>query len=634
MLLATSAMLSCGGETRAGADREDLGGGPGFYFGTTYGRDGRLAYAHLIDGKSAIFVADADGQNARRVSYGNWDFLPVWSPDGRWIAVGRDANGGDVVIVPSDSGAERIVGSTPSGEGPLDWMPDGSALLFRTTTPAGAGETWIYDLASGKSEKFINVGGSAVGYPAPDGNLIGYVLRDAGKSTIWLWDRAANTHRQLTTEGFEGINSRPFSADGRSLVYTSNRTGTPDLWRIDVASGDLAQLTRDIGSDFNPQWSPDGSRILFQSNRGGQPDLWVLSSGESDVQRVTDDALGENEASWSPDGRSIVMTGGTGFFHAHVVPLDGSPAVPRTSGDFNVLDLNVSADGELIAYSGTKNGDADVWVVPAGEGEPRLVSAAPGFDGGVHISPDGNEIAFVSDRGGTADIWVVPTAGGEARRLTAWPSNENSPRWTPDGRSIHFLSTHESRGTDLWTVSAAGGAPVRLTTLGTVNAFTLSPDGNSIALGAESAASRGAAVFTLPLTGGTPRLLAPAHSGGPVWSRDGSEIGVQRTADGYGVVEIYSRAGSLLRKLSVEEKVYESLRAWSADGSRVIVGYQDLFGDGGNRLVIQSAAGGPRTPLAPGPGFRVGDLSFARTADVMVAAIGPVGSLMVRIAIP
>ena len=631
--LTTVAIVSCGGETRAGAEREDLGGGPGTFVEPEYSRDGQLTFAQLIDGKQAIFVADGDGRGARRVSFGNWDYTPVWSPDGRWIAIGRDANGGDVLIVPADSGAERVVASTPSNDFAIGWMPDGSALLFGTSTPAG-NETWSYDVAAGRSERFITIAGSIVGFPSPDQNIIGYVRSERGQTTVWVWDRAANTHKQLTTEGFESTPRSPFSPDGRSLLYVSMRSGTADVWKVDVASGERTQLTRDIGADGLPKWSPDGSRILFESDRGGQPDIWVLSTGESDVQRVTDDALDEVDPTWSRDGRSIVIVGRTGFAHAHVVPLDGSPAVARTAGEFDVFDLSVSADGETIVYSGSKNGDGDIWVVPVAGGEPRLLSAAPGADLSARFSPDGREVVFVSQRGGTADIWIVPVAGGEARRLTSWPSDEFQARWSADGRSILFQSDHESRGTDLWSVPAEGGDPVRLTTLGTIGGVTLSFDGRTLALGAETAASGGIAVFTMSVTGGAPRLLASAHTLFPVWSRDGREIAVQRTADGYGVIEVYSADGRLLRKITVAEKVYEWPVSWTLDGARIVLSFQDIYADGANRLAIQSSTGGARTLLAPGVGLGVRDFALARRADVLVAALVPVGRSLSRVAVP
>src|SRR5205085_12481803 len=106
------------------------------------------------------------------------------------------------------------------------------------------------------------------------------------------------------TEGFESVSYYSFSPDGKSLLYRSGRTGTGDIWRLEIATGEKKQLTKDIAEDNLGRWSPDGSRVLFVSNRGGQPDRWILTNDENDVQRLSDDVVSEGDMQWALDGRS------------------------------------------------------------------------------------------------------------------------------------------------------------------------------------------------------------------------------------------------------------------------------------------------------------------------------------------
>lgn len=560
-----------------------------------YSLDGRLAFDRIVEGKSAIFVANGDATNARRVTFGVWDFGPRWSPDGKWIAFQRDAGlQSDILIVPADSGAEIVVAASSANDQLQDWLPDGSAILFVRATERG-GEPWMYRVADKSATKAFDVDGTLSMAPSPDGKWIAYTLQKGGNSTVWLWDRASNAHRQLTTEGFESVSVDGFSPDSRRILYQSRRTGTGDLWTVDIASGDRRQLTQDVADDFGGLWSPDGRRVAFSSNRGGQPDVWVIATGESDVQRITDDVANDGVVRWTPDGSGVLALVSPGHAHLYSISLSDGVATQLTSGEWDVNGAVVSRDGSRIAYVGTKNGDGDIWVIPAGGGESRLVAGGPGNDGGPDFSPDGKSLAFTSVRSGNPDIWIVSAdSGAQPTQLTNWQSIENNPEWAPEGRTIAFLSTRESSGSDLWTVSAAGGTPRRLTRLGTVGAsYDWSKDGRTIAFTAEAQGSSGGrVVFTVSATGGAPRQLIPPTSGSPEWSPDGRTIAVTKCTLGYCNVEVRDLGGALLNSLSPPGNNYDFQARWSHDGSQVLVGSQDLATNAANRVFLKPATGG------------------------------------------
>ena len=634
-LLAAVTVLACARTDSPGAaGRKTILDSPGLY-GQDIAADGRLAYGQYIDGKSAIFVSDGEGKGVRRVSFGIWDTGPIWSADGKWIAFTRDAGGhNDAVIIPSDSGPERIVGGTPADETSSAWLPDGSGMLFTRGTARGS-ETWVYKLADGTSAKLFDVDGSTSSFPSPDGKFIAYTLRKGGKSTIWLWDAVKKTHRQLTTEGFESMAFGSVSPDSRSVLYQSFRTGTNDIYRIDVASGKSEQLTKDVAQDGLARWSPDGKQIVFLSNRGGQPDLWIMSTGESDVQRLTDDAIAEGTPAFTRDGRGVLVDVVRGQPHLYSLPVAAGSPVALTSGDWAVIDVDVSRDGTQIVYVGTRNGDEDIWTVPVRGGESVLVSGAPGPDNQPSWSPDGKQIAFASNRAGNSDIWIAPAAGGTATRVTDWPTGESRPRWSPDGKSIAFLSNRETSGVDIWTIPVAGGQPTRLTTLGLIGQqFYWNPDSKSIVFQAQAETSGGIAVFTVPASGGTPKQVAPATSFRPRWSPDGRAISLSTCTAGYCVREIWSADGKFLRRLNSKPNVYEFDGIFSADGSQILVGWQDLVGDGGNRIDIRSATGGKARLLAGPEGYTMVVAGFGDSERVVVAGGIRNGNTIQRIEVP
>jgi len=601
-------------------------------------RGDRLTFARYVEGKAAIYIAHADGSNPRRRSFGIWDAGNVqMSPDGKWVTFGRDAGASsDVVIVSADSGPERVVAAHPINATPSSWLPDASGILYTRESSRGS-SLWQYLLADGSSSQAFAVDGSvAEGFASPDGKQIAYTLDKDGKRTIWLYDRAAKTHRQVTTEGFEDFNFLPFSPDGKSLLYTSTRTGTSDLWRLDVATGAKTQLTQDIANDWRGNWSPDGSQIVFLSNRGGQTDLWVLSTGEADVQRLTDDTKSEYTYGWTSDGKGVVFRVDLGHNHLYAIPATGGPAVPLTSGEWDVKDAVLSRDHQQIAFTANKNGDDDIWVVGIGGGEPRLAAGGPGNDRAPTFSPDGKRIAFVSNRSGNPDIWVVPTAGGTPTQLTNWSSGEVSPRWSPTGDDIAFVSNHASLS-DVWIVSASGGgAPRRLTTMDRAGgSIQWSPDGKSIVFIAAQPGAATANVFQVPVAGGSPRLMSPARSnGGMNWSPDGREIAMSRCNEGYCRIEIRSAAGDSLRTFSTEEKVFEFSGTWSPDGSLIAIAAQDLAGDGKDGVVVRPAAGGAARTLEVPKNQEMGLVGFTADGKTVIVTAHPHGNTLERIEVP
>lgn len=119
-----------------------------------------------------------------------------------------------------------------------------------------------------------------------------------------------------------------------------------------------------------------------------------------------------------------------------------------------VSDPQLSPDGRHVAYVVTEvlkeenRTQADVWIIPAegahstgsGQGEARLLAGSPKHDRSPRWSPDGKWIAFESNRDGDFQIWIVPAAGGEPRKLTSLSTGASQPVWAPTGDKIAFVS--------------------------------------------------------------------------------------------------------------------------------------------------------------------------------------------------
>ena len=103
----------------------------------------------------------------------------------------------------------------------------------------------------------------------------------------------------------------------------------------------------------------------------------------------------------------------------------------------------------------------NIWIQPAGGGEPRQLTTGPNDDHEPAFSPDGQTIAFRSERNG-GGIYLVSTSGGNARLLAP---EGNRPRYSPDGRWIAYWTGPPNFGVKpetaykMFIVPSGGGAP-------------------------------------------------------------------------------------------------------------------------------------------------------------------------------
>jgi Tol biopolymer transport system component len=133
-----------------------------------------------------------------------------------------------------------------------------------------------------------------------------------------------------------------------------------------------------------------------------------------------------------------------------IVPAGGGNAFQLTTGSDRSPAW--SRDGRWIAFSSTRGGQSDLWIVPAQGGEPRQITNDAAVDLNPSWSPDGELIAFASDRSGNYDLWVARVSSGALSQVTDHPASDVDPAWSPDGNRIAFASDR-SGCTNIWVAS-------------------------------------------------------------------------------------------------------------------------------------------------------------------------------------
>ncbi len=241
------------------------------------------------------------------------------------------------------------------------------------------------------------------------------------------------------------------------IVFESDRDGNPEVYTLDIATGEVRRLTDHPAFDNAADWSPDGTRIVFQSLRDGEWGVHVMNADGSEVRQLAGDA---GFPRWSPDGLRIVFVAGDGP-DIHVMDPDGGNVVQLTTDPSFDSFPDWSPDGARIVFQSARTGGDEAWLMDADGGNLAQLPT-PLFGGGPTWSPDGTRFAFHSDRGGNVDVYVADVDGSSVTRMTTDPGVDVYPDWSPDGAFLTFTSDRDG-DFDLYLMTSDGSSVAPLT---------------------------------------------------------------------------------------------------------------------------------------------------------------------------
>lgn len=128
------------------------------------------------------------------------------------------------------------------------------------------------------------------------------------------------------------------------------------------------------------------------------------------------------------------------------------------------ITVDVSPDGKSIVFDLL----GDIYLLPIGGGEAKLLRGGAAYETQPRFSPDGKRIAFTSDRDGLDNLWVMDADGANPRQVTKERERQvNTPTWTPDGQYLigrkHFRNTRSLGAGEMWLYHLGGGSGLQLT---------------------------------------------------------------------------------------------------------------------------------------------------------------------------
>lgn len=224
--------------------------------------------------------------------------------------------------------------------------------------------------------------------------------------------------------------------------------------------------------------------------------------------------------------------------------------------------------GELVFQSDLE-GSPKIYILELRSGTVRQLTHDPSYtDAYPRWSPDGRRIAFTSSRAGEFDLYVMNADGGGVERLTDHPEPDRDPSWAPDGRSLFFTSERDGRG-GIYRVWL-GDRRVERVTSGPDRAImpAASPDGRRVAYAAQPRLRF--QVLLQDLTTGKGRQITDGSGAClPAWAPDGRALAYVETASEPSVIEVVDLASGERRRLVEDPVLWSYYPAWSPDGMLV-----------------------------------------------------------------
>lgn len=197
-----------------------------------------------------------------------------------------------------------------------------------------------------------------------------------------------------------------FSRMGQTLVFSSDSTAKEHVFLRDLAHQQTRKLTDGSAKNMMPAISPDGNLVAFVSNRKGNNDIWLIGADGSGLIQVTSGAEDDREPRWAADGQSLVFTRiKEPLKVSQIMRIDLNPMGPPVElikeKARNWL-ADPSPDGKYLAYvrSEKTGGSGNVIRIRSLERNDEVVLAP--FKGGEHFRPiwtaDGQGLVFHAER--------------------------------------------------------------------------------------------------------------------------------------------------------------------------------------------------------------------------------------------
>lgn len=450
-------------------------------------------------------VPSQGGRASRLTVHLGYDGYPCWSPDGRFIAFSSDRNGNfDVYLVPATGGSEIRLTYHTDDDIVSGWDPESERVLFTSRRELENRSVWEIPISEGHPAPLTHIESDRGRYSAKGDKLVfsrgavpwwrkGY--RGSAACDIFIKDLSSGTIDKVTTFSGNELDGWLIPS-GSEVIYLSDSTGCYNLFRKNLISGKVTQITSHRLCAAFPSLSADGGLLAYELNgeiylydtrlsqgRKLMVDLAVAGKDNDLTYKSVEEGI--SEMSVSPDGSQIAYIVGGEIFCRDISGMTQSRVTQSAAVN---RDVSWTGDSHSLLCSDNTSGSFDVYLItPANDSRDRPALAkefvreelvgSDRFCLRPSLSPTGGRLAFIR---GETELMVV-NLDKRTERTFSDKERIGDYSWSGDGRYIVYTQLTSDWMNELLIADTESGSVELISNLpGGYEAPRFSPDGKLI----------------------------------------------------------------------------------------------------------------------------------------------------------
>jgi len=248
----------------------------------------RMAFISDRTGSSELWVMDWNGSNQKQLTkHGSIALAPAWGPDGSKLIFTSYLRGSPALfeLIPQE-GYLKMLWDGGGVNSSASFSPDGSTIAFSSSNDGNV-DIYVMPIGGGEPRRLTTARGiDTQPVWAPNGRQIAFTSTRSGSPQIYLMDSDGSNVRRLSFGG-QFHDEASWAPDGTRIVCTTRDSGTFQIATIDIVSGER-RVTPGPGNNESPVFSPDGSMLAFSSDRTGSPEIFITDADGVPHQLTTE----------------------------------------------------------------------------------------------------------------------------------------------------------------------------------------------------------------------------------------------------------------------------------------------------------------------------------------------------------